>query len=369
LGKYSVAGVGAIEAKLKICSSCGCLMQDPIPDPDVMAHYYKTLSNYTNVSRGGLPDGSALAANQRQLALVSEFLQPGSAYEIGCATGYMLSELRALGWRVNGCDPSPSAARIADELWDIQIQIGQFDDLIDDTETVDLILVLHVLEHVYDPLEFLRKAANLVDESGYLLVEVPCLVRPEMWGNEYFTFEHINIFSKNTLLSCLSQAGFQALEVRIDANTSQYPVITVLAEKTGKVVPLQLGQDRPAEIEAMVNAYLRTEKSEWLRINSVLENELYGVDDVILWGGGVHTSQLLLNTTALRNVNVNFVVDSDPQKHGLNIDGYKIQGHESVNFEIESSAIVISSKAYEEEINSFLRNELKVKSKVIRLYK
>lgn len=368
LGKYSVAGVGAIDAILKICSTCGCLMQDPIPAPDVMAHYYKILSNYTNVNRGGRPDSDAIAASQRQLDVVRGDLTPGLAYEIGCATGYTLSELKRLGWVVNGCDPSPSAARVANELWGIQIQIGQFEELVDDGKAVDLVLMLHVLEHVYYPVEFLRKAANLLRDGGYLLLEVPCLIRPEMWGNGYFTFEHINMFSENTLIRCLSQAGFQARTVKIDEKTSRYPVITVLAEKTGNIVHLPASQDTPGEIEAMVNAYRRSEKSEWLRINSVLENELLGTDNVILWGGGVHTSQLLSNTNSLSNVKIKFVIDSDPQKHGLNIGGYEIRGYESVNVEDGNAAIVISSKAYEDEIYCFLKNQLKVKSKVIRLY-
>ena len=369
LGKYSVAGVGVIETKIKICGACGCLIQDPAPAPEVMAHYYKTLSNYTNVSRDGRPDVTAVAATQRQLALVHEFLKPGRAYEVGCATGYMLSELKRFGWAVTGCDPSPSAARIAVELWGIQIQIGKFDDLFHNSESVDLVLMLHVLEHVYDPVDILRKAANLLCKRGYLLVEVPCLIRPEMWGNGYFTFEHINMFSESTLIRCLSQAGFQALAVRVDGDSAPYPVITVLAEKTDKVVPSPVVQDSPTEIEEMVNTYLRTENSEWLRLNNILENELLGVDDVLLWGGGIHTSQLLLNTTALKRVNIKFVIDSDPQKRGLNIDGLEIRSYCTINFDVESPAIVISSKAHEDEIYSFLKNELKVKSKIIRLYK
>jgi len=160
----------------------GPLVQDPIPDPDVMAHYYKFLSNYTNVGNGGRPSPSAVEANRRQLALVRDVLPPGRAYEIGCASGFMLSELKKLGWMVSGCDPSPSAARVANALWGIQIQTGQFDDLVDDlvnnAETVDLVLILHVLEHVYQPVEFLEAAARLLRNSGWtkpLRGEIPGL--------------------------------------------------------------------------------------------------------------------------------------------------------------------------------------------------
>jgi SAM-dependent methyltransferase len=199
-----------------------------------MAHYYKFLSNYTNVGNGGHPDSSATEANRRQLALVREVLPPGRAYEIGCATGFTLHELKKLGWVVSGCDPSPSAARVANALYGIQIQVGHIEDLIDDlvnsAKVVDLVLILHVLEHVHQPVEFLKAAAKLLGNGGYLLVEVPCLMRPEMWPNGYFTFEHINVFSANSLQCCLSQAGFHIKVIKVHGDTPPYPVITVLAK-------------------------------------------------------------------------------------------------------------------------------------------
>jgi SAM-dependent methyltransferase len=368
LGKYSVAGVGEIDAKLKICDACGCLMQDPVPAPEAMAKYYKVLSNYTNASRDGLPDPNTLKANRRQLALIDDLPKLGRAYEIGCATGHMLSELKKLGWNVNGCDPSPSAAKVAKDLWDIQIQTGQFEEMSLAPGGVDLVLMMHVLEHVHNPVDFLGKAASLLAENGSLLIEVPCLIRPDKWGNGYFTFEHINIFSENALLSCLSRAGFQALAIKIDAESEPYPVITALARKTGANKPFPVRPDDPEAVAAMVKAYLKTDASEWMRIDNLLANELLGVDEVILWGGGVHTSQLFSHTAAIHAVDIKYVIDSDPQKHGLKIEGVEIRGIDFVSLVNDIVPIIISSKAYEEEIYLYLRKELQLKTKIVRLY-
>ena len=42
--------------------------------------------------------------------------------------------------------------------------------------------------------------------EGHLLIEVPCLTNPENWGNGYFTFEHINIFSKIIYIKTMIQS-------------------------------------------------------------------------------------------------------------------------------------------------------------------
>jgi len=38
---------------------------------------------------------------------------PGQAFDVGCGTGSLMRLLQARGWRVEGCDPSPSMVRAA----------------------------------------------------------------------------------------------------------------------------------------------------------------------------------------------------------------------------------------------------------------
>ncbi len=77
-----------------------------------MEYYYKNLSNYTNVGRGGAPDTALVESKSRQISIIQDHIKLGSIYEVGCASGYILSELKKIGWLVAGCDPSPSEASI-----------------------------------------------------------------------------------------------------------------------------------------------------------------------------------------------------------------------------------------------------------------
>ena len=369
IGVYSIAGIGETEMNLKICNSCGSVMQDPVVSPEVMQYYYENLSNYTNVSRGGGPDSTSVEAMTRQISIIEDHIRPGSMYEVGCATGHALSELKQKGWLVTGCDPSAAAASVAAELYDIEIQTGQFEAVEIPDETFDLVLISHVLEHLYEPIECLRKAYRILQNGGYLLVEVPCLCNPENWGNGYFTFEHINIFSKNALLKCIVETGFLPKNIKISVNSAHYPVVTVMAQKVRDTVDYMLSNDNPIEIGELIATYLKSNDSEWDRINFRLANELDGFRKIVIWGGGVHTSQLLHNTSSIDRSRIIALVDIDEAKHGMEICGIKICSYMMVDLTDTEIAVVISSKAYEEEIKLFILNQLNAKSKIICLYR
>ena len=78
----------------------------------------------------------------------------------------------------------------------------------------------------------LKKANRVLSPLGKILIEVPCLIYPEKWPNGYFTFEHINYFTEESLTSCLSQQGFTLIYTSVYADNLAYPVILVLAQKS-----------------------------------------------------------------------------------------------------------------------------------------
>ena len=211
------------------------------------------------------------------------------------------------------------------------MQIGLFDNIEIAKESTNLVIISHVLEHIYQPVDFLKKANRMLSGEGHLLVEVPCLTNPENWGNGYFTFEHINYFSKNSLVNCIFRAGFKLELIEINVDAMEYPVITVLAKKVRNARPSFHEKDDPVEVRNIIDSYLKSNYSEWKRINELLERELHGFEKTVVWGGGVHTSQLLHNCSALNIRNVIAVVDSDKQKHGLEIGGIKIVDYMSID--------------------------------------
>ena len=82
----------------------------------------------------------------------------------------------------------------------------------------------------------------------------------------------------------------------------------------------------------------------------------------------MHTSQLLDKSKVLSAKNIFTIIDVDPQKTGLNLLGIKINHPDLIELDRANIAVVISSRASENEIYSMLLCRSNTNAKVIRLY-
>lgn len=116
-------------------------------------------------------DPSPFSANQRILAMV---LDPCCVLDVGCATGYLASELARRGCRVFGIEQSPEAAAQAakpcESVW--TADLDAFDlppcDLL-----FDCMIFADILEHTRDPAGNLRKLLPRLRPGGRIICSLP----------------------------------------------------------------------------------------------------------------------------------------------------------------------------------------------------
>lgn len=78
----------------------------------------------------------------------------------------------------------------------------------------DLVMALHLLEHLNSPVEYLRKLKPLLKKSGKLLIEVPnldcylCELSPE-YKEFFYLYEHVSYYTINTLTMAFDKAGYK----------------------------------------------------------------------------------------------------------------------------------------------------------------
>jgi hypothetical protein len=87
----------------------------------------------------------------------------------------------------------------------------------------------------------------------------------------------------------------------------------------------------------------------------------------VVWGAGIHTSQLLARTALEKYTEVDYLVDSDKSKWNLKLGPYQIKNPEELEYDDRSLGIVISSFDSELEILRALL-ERSPKAAVIPLY-
>lgn len=368
--KWKVVGCDEIEIGIGICSECGMTLQDPIVPNSTMFKWYSQMGNYTNPSRGGQPSIAKIKGVDNQIKCLKKYvLNTGNAFQVGCSDGYTLSRFKEEGYDVMGIDPSSNAAEVSNKLYGVKPIVGFFENYKPiKEEKYDLIILTHILEHLYDPLLSLNKCNELLAANGNLLIEVPALIHPENWSISFFTFEHVNYFSQVSMNNLLEKAGFTIVgDWSLTLDRNDYPVMTGIAKRKSSQETIEIVSDYERS-KYVCGYFLQKNKNMWQNINQHLKNELNDISHIIIWAGGIHTSQLLANTDLEFMSDIDCIVDMDPQKENLYIGKYIIRKPDTINFSDPTLGIVISSFESEEDIYKDIMSKTNIKSKVIKLH-
>lgn len=139
----------------------------------------------------------------------------GTAVEIGCAEGTLLLHLRQLGWQTVGVEPDTQTAAAVHERTSLDVRAGVFPDVA--VPACELFVACDVLEHIPEPLKFLRAAREALRPGGVLFLQLPLLERdvPDFGAMNDKVFdpqEHVFIYSRDSIATLLETAGFEILE-------------------------------------------------------------------------------------------------------------------------------------------------------------
>lgn len=171
------------------------------------------------------------------------FLPGGTLVDVGCGTGGYLAEMRALGWRAIGVEPSPDAARTARERLGLDVREGTLEQAALPAGSADVVTMRMVLEHVPDPRRTLAEVRRILRPGGRLLLSVPNAgsLEPLAFGPRWSAWElprHLSHFTPASLGRMLRQAGFEGIRVRhlVNANNLAASLGYVLG-RTGPASP------------------------------------------------------------------------------------------------------------------------------------
>lgn len=133
--------------------------------------------------------------------------------DLGSGPGtFLMVAQREHNYEIQGVEPAEMAARTA-QGFSVPTWCGLSDDFARSTDkTFDAITSFEVLEHVPDPLAFLKTARQLIAPGGWLILSVPNLDDPYCLRQQIAPAMppiHINFFSRSSLQAVLERAGFQ----------------------------------------------------------------------------------------------------------------------------------------------------------------
>ena len=108
-------------------------------------------------------------------AMLPPYVSGGKVLDLGCGNGTYLAIMKYLGWEVAGVEIDPKAAEIT-KCQGIPMYVGDLRTAPSPPGYFDLVTMSHVIEHVPDPIQFIRTAIHFLKPGGRLVIVTPNLL-------------------------------------------------------------------------------------------------------------------------------------------------------------------------------------------------
>jgi SAM-dependent methyltransferase len=205
------------------CNNCGFVYLNPRPDKTELGRIYpenyvpyvfdEILTPFVNNLR--------IAVQKSKVKSIKNYASTDAKiWDVGCGGGFFLDCMKKLGdssWELSGVDISRKAIEKIRSKGFSGIN-SRFED-IEDSNCVDLIVINQVLEHLDSPSEIIKKSYDLLNNNGYMFIEIPSLdgwdaqiYQDRFWGGWHFP-RHWSFFTQDTITKMLEDRGFDVVQV------------------------------------------------------------------------------------------------------------------------------------------------------------
>lgn len=194
------------------CPRCGLVSSRPTISPAEIVDNYSKMED---------EDYLAEQEGRQQLFdwvldLIDGYAAPGRRLlEVGSNVGLFLDRAEKRGWEPLGVEPSRWAVKLGREQFGVDLKQGTISDLEVGAQSIDVSVLLDVLEHLSDPAAELSKLRELMNPDGLLLLStidvssVHARLRAKNWP--WFIRPHLHYFTSETLKATFEAAGFRMI--------------------------------------------------------------------------------------------------------------------------------------------------------------
>ena len=249
-----------------LCRGCGLVSHHPVPSAADMAAFYA--KDYRVAYKGGFEPKRkhalrALRGAMARAGRLMPFLHSSARIlDIGASSGEFVYVMARSGFDARGIEPNEAYADFACRTYGVAMQTGGFEQAAPAEASLHLVTMNHVLEHVVDPWQALRRIHAWLAEDGVLFLEVPNLSATHKQVGNVFHMAHIWNFTPETLLMLAWQCGFVPMEGEDTRHTS----VILRKRRDGDALPVGAGPEvaeslaRRMATEAQRMAYLLSGK-------------------------------------------------------------------------------------------------------------
>ena len=193
----------------------GYYWERPMEEPEYEEDYWGTVMDPDGHERNVHDDWDQRVEDKRNVYDFLEQVKPGKILDIGCGPGVFLSGLSE-EWEKVGVDISKKALESCSRFA-ITCR-GEFTNLKFADNEFDVISIQHVIEHLHDPISYVREICRTLRPGGILVLATPdfdcgCA---RFFGKNFRMLHdngHISLFTSFSVVQMVEDYGFEVIQV------------------------------------------------------------------------------------------------------------------------------------------------------------
>ena len=248
------------ELHTAVCLGCGLVSHMPVPSEAEVAEYYATkyrrdYHNETTPSPRRIM--RAWKNGERIHAQLASHLKPGACvFEVGAGIGCTVKVFEENGFEAAGIEPNRDFNHFTQQKLKAGVANKNLFEM-SHTQTRDLVLLIHVIEHFTSPTKALKHIHAMLNDDGLLYVECPNLAAPFSTFGRLFHYAHIYNFTPKTLTKLAAKCGFTIVQQLTDEDDANIHILFRRSEET-KAAP---DPTHAAKVKQAIHRY------NWLTYN------------------------------------------------------------------------------------------------------
>jgi 2-polyprenyl-3-methyl-5-hydroxy-6-metoxy-1,4-benzoquinol methylase len=212
------------------CLECGFIYQNPRPSEKERLRSYQ---DYLPQTEAEIEAWRKMMASvfRKTADLIEQSIPRGRLLDVGTGYGFFVALMQARGWEVMGLEASSRGAQYGQKRWGIDILPQPWEKTSFPEKEFDVVTALYVIEHLPDPLAFLRDVHRILRPGGMVVLRYPhttpikdILSIMRIKNHLYHLPFHLSDFSPKTMRRALATVGFTQIKTIIGGFTAPpYP--------------------------------------------------------------------------------------------------------------------------------------------------
>lgn len=211
------------------CKNCGIVFANPMADESELIQFYKNpyIERFQHIRFKEVVKEKIEFVKtfdrkqiQKEAPHIDFYKTNGRFLDIGCGLGLGLAYAHALGFELYATEYDPVSIDFVKSKFDVQAFQGDLLDAKYPDNYFDFIYISHVIEHVLDPINYLKEMHRVLKPGGILAIGTPDISSNLYKWYRVFKMmtlsvplvidglEHTFIFPKNLLYKVCKNQGF-----------------------------------------------------------------------------------------------------------------------------------------------------------------